>query len=259
MCSSSQCQSPPAYSSRGSAPFYSVRPSSTEFTLQQSPRRSQSPPTGMCIKSVENVSLVVLGQEDNVERPRVEAGTQLNGSILFQRTENIKSVVLRIDGLLETVPLPASYLSIPLFSTTNRLYNNDGPSPACPHSFSFSHAFPSKFRYKGELHSLPPTCHMTFDNARHFIKCAYRITVTVISARHRRASFLTKSDQVTFELNCRPRTQPSQPIISNPSLFATVKSSPEEWVQCPKVVNIPFPSDSPVICDVSCSASQNYS
>jgi hypothetical protein len=101
----------------------------------------------------------------------------------------------QIEGLLETFPLPASYSSIPLLSITNTLYKNDGSLPAqCPHNLAFSHYFPSKFRHDGELKSLPPTCHMTFDNSGHFMKCAYRITVTVISAR-RNASFLTRNDR----------------------------------------------------------------
>ncbi|KAJ7326374.1 hypothetical protein DFH08DRAFT_338093 [Mycena albidolilacea] len=201
----------------------------------------------MCIRTADNVTLVVQGQEDDAEQPRVEPGTQLHGSILLERTENIKSVVLQIEGLLETLPLPSSYMSIPLFRITEELYTIESPSSTPAHNFAFSHSLPPKFRYHDKLYPLPPTCHVSFDNL-HFVKCAYRITVTVVSARHRRASFLTKSNHVSFELNYRPRTRPSQPLIANPSLVETVKLCPEEWTQCSKVVDV---SRLPVLCDVS--------
>ncbi|KAJ7624995.1 hypothetical protein DFH06DRAFT_745448 [Mycena polygramma] len=250
MCSFPECQPPPAYSPSRSCPEYSAMPRSTECVLQQSARRTRIPPTGMCMKCVDNVTLVVLGQEDNVEQPRVQPGARLNGSVLFQHTESIKSVVLKIEGFLETLPLPGAYRYVPLLSITDTLYRNDATAAsACSHSLPFSHVFPSNFRYDGRLHPLPPTCHMTFDNPRNYIRCVYRITVTVVSARHRLTSFLTKNESVSFDLDFRPYTRPAQPLISNPSLSETVKGCPEEWVQCPKVVDTKD-SKLPLMCDL---------
>ncbi|KAF7343487.1 hypothetical protein MVEN_01781600 [Mycena venus] len=128
---------------------------SPRLFLSESRRRIRSFPTGMRIKRVGNITLVLLGQDDNVEQPRVESGTQVNGTVLLDHTENIESVVLKIDGLLETVPLPASYRSIPLFCITKKLYTNEGsPSPPiCPHNLAFSH---SVFRHNEKLYPLPP-------------------------------------------------------------------------------------------------------
>ncbi|KAJ7624991.1 hypothetical protein DFH06DRAFT_1142321 [Mycena polygramma] len=247
MCSFPECQPPPAYSPSRSCPEYSAMPRSTECVLQQSARRTRIPPTGMCMKCVDNVTLVVLGQEDNVEQPRVQPGARLNGSVLFQHTESIKSVVLKIEGFLETLPLPGAYRYVPLLSMTDTLYKNDGTAATCSHSLPFSRVFPSNFRYDGRLHPLPPTCHMTFDNPRNYIRCVYRITVTVVSARHRLTSFLTKNESVSFHLDYRPHTRPAQPLISNPSLPETVKSCPEEWCQYSEILDSSSPSSSPVL------------
>ncbi|KAJ7135423.1 hypothetical protein C8R43DRAFT_1020955 [Mycena crocata] len=251
MCYPSESQPPPSYFSRESSPPYSLNPSSTERTLQQSPRRSYTPPNGVYIKSTGNVTLLLLGQEDSVEQPSVGRGAQLNGSVLLQSTDNIRSVILTIEGLLETVPLPESYSSFPVLRITNTLYacKKEGPNAAsCPHSFAFSHRFPSTLHHGGNSYSLPPTCQIQFGNSLNFIKCAYRITVTVISARHRHTSFLTKNHRIHCELNYRPRSWPSRPLICNPSLLDTVKRCPEEWAQCP--INITSPCSSTLMCEL---------
>ncbi|KAJ7704291.1 hypothetical protein B0H17DRAFT_921368 [Mycena rosella] len=232
MCSFPECQSPPEYSSRDSSPPYTAIPRPTEQILEQSRRHLRTPPTGVCIKCVGNVTLLLLGQEDNAERPAVGPANQLAGSVLLQRNENINSVVLTIEGLLETNPLPASYLATPVVRITNTLYNRRSTPSACPHSLAFTQIFPSAFRHSdGNTYRLPPTCHISFDSRLQFIKCTYRITVTVVSIRHRRTSFLTKEDSVSFELDYHAPTRPSQPLLSNASLLDTVKRCPEEWSQ----------------------------
>ncbi|KAJ7507279.1 hypothetical protein B0H11DRAFT_197761 [Mycena galericulata] len=252
MCFSSECQSPPGYSSRESCPAYSCIPGPTECTLQQSRRRSHVSPTGVCIKRVGGVTLLLLNQEDgNTERPIIGPGKLLSGSVLLESTENIKSVTLKIDGVFESSPLPDSYSSVPIVRITQTLYSSNETSVPSPNSFSFSHRFPSAVRHNGSahVHALPPTCDISLDNSGHSFKCSYRITVTVVSSRHRRASFLTKSECVSFELNCCRRTRPSQPILSNPSLLDTVKRCPEEWAQCPKVLRS-SPHQSLLMCDL---------
>ncbi|KAJ6591101.1 hypothetical protein DFH09DRAFT_1138573 [Mycena vulgaris] len=246
MCSS-ECQSPPAYSGRDPSPAYSVIPRATERILEQSRRRSRTPPNGVYSKCVDNVTLLLLGQEENIERPMVRAGA-LSGLVLLQHTENVKSVVVTIDGLLETNPLPGSYLSIPVVKITKTLYSEGSPS-SCPHNLAFTKFFPSTFRHSdGNVYPLPPTCHILFQSVLQFIKCAYRITVTVVSVRHRRTPFLTKSDSVSVDLEYSLRTRPSQPIIQNPSLFDTVKPLPEEWAQF--ATFIWGETDSPLMCDL---------
>ncbi|KAK7019883.1 hypothetical protein R3P38DRAFT_1226573 [Favolaschia claudopus] len=241
---------PPLYSSLPpgsiSCPTYSPRPGMDERTLQHSRPHVHPLGTGMCVKCVGGTTLVLLDQEENAEHPRIEEGSSIRGVVILENTENVLSVVLKVDGLLETLPFPASYMTVPLVSITNELYRHDSQPTACPSSLSFSHPFPSQFHYQQEIHSLPPTFHVAF-NSLHFIKCAYQITVTVVSALHRRASFLTKSNQVCFEFTYRPRSRPSQPLLLNPSLVETVKSCPEEWVQCSQIVSI---SSLPVWCDL---------
>ncbi|KAJ7481613.1 hypothetical protein FB451DRAFT_132583 [Mycena latifolia] len=245
---SSECHSPPAYSVGDSSPAYSVIPRATERTLQQSRRHSRTPPNGVTLKCVGNVTLLLTGQEDNVEWPTVRGGTQLSGSVLLQNTANIKSVVLTIEGHLETNPLTGSYSYTNVVRITKTLYQ--GPPPSCPHNFNFTHNFPSTFRHSdGNAYFLPPTCYIPFESPLRFIKCTYRITVAVESVRHRYTSFLTKNDSVSFELDHRPRTRPSQPLIQNPSLFDTVKRCPEEWTQCgPQIISIA--TNLHVLCDL---------
>ncbi|KAJ7747962.1 hypothetical protein DFH07DRAFT_830687 [Mycena maculata] len=249
MSSPATRQSPPEYSSREPSPAYSSVPGPAEQTLLQS-HTSRTPPDGVSIKCVGNITLVLLNQEHgNVEHPTVGRNGQVTGSVLFEHPENVKSVVLTIEGLLEMLPFPGTYSSFPNGTIINTLYSHHQSTP-CPHSFSFAHRFPSVLRYNGNPrpYPLPPTCNIMLDTSGHFVKCAYWITVTVVSARHRCASFLTKNERVSVELNYRPRTRPSQPIILNPSLSDTVKQCPEEWRQCSKLVS--DPTDSPLICDL---------
>ncbi|KAJ7037791.1 hypothetical protein C8F04DRAFT_1393461 [Mycena alexandri] len=116
--------------------------------------------------------------------------------------------------------------------------------------FAFSQRFPSVFRHDGRLCNLPPTCHITFGSL-HFIKCVYHITVVATSVRHRPASFLTRSDSVSFDLTYRPRTSPARPLLSNPSIYGTIKTCPEEWMQASHMVELSGQHDAPsLICDL---------
>ncbi|KAJ7094017.1 hypothetical protein B0H15DRAFT_831597 [Mycena belliarum] len=254
MCYSPELPSPPAYHPGDRSPTYSSTPRPTERTLRESPRRSRTPPSGVCIKSVGNVTLVLMGQEENTEQPAYRAGAQLTGSILLQHPENTISVVVTIHGLLEMCPLAASYSAIPVVTITNTLYaQRSENSPLCPHSLAFAYDLPSMFRRQrnGEAHPLPPTCHISLDDSPlHYVRCAYGITVTVQSFRHQRfPSFLMKTESVSFDLHYRPHVRPSQPPIPDPSLFATVKRCPEEWAQCGFQV-IPMGDSLPVMCDL---------
>ncbi|KAJ7719924.1 hypothetical protein B0H16DRAFT_1336362 [Mycena metata] len=249
MSSSSKYPSPPAYSPRSSPPTYSSTSRPTERTLHQSRGRSHSP-AGVCIRRSGDVTLTIFGQEENIEQPLVRPNKPLTGSVVLQKPEKIRSVVLTIDGHLEILPLAGSYSSIPLFSVTHKLHETQDGVPPCPNSFAFSQSFPSVFRHNSQLCNLPPTCHITFGSL-YFIKCVYRITVVVTSARHRRASFLTRNDHVSFDLTYRPRTRPAQPLLSNPSLYGTIKTCPEEWAQASHMVKIPGQHNAPsLICDL---------
>ncbi|KAJ7719926.1 hypothetical protein B0H16DRAFT_1605511 [Mycena metata] len=248
MSFSSKYPSPPAYSPRSSPPTYSSTSRPTERTLYQSRGRSPSP-AGICVRRNGDVTLTIFDQEENIEQPLVP-NAPLAGAVLLQNPERIKSVVLTMAGHLEILPLPGSYSSVPLFSVTHKLHetNQDGVPP-CPNSFAFSQSFPSVFRHNGRLSNLPPTCHITF-GALYFIKCVYRITVVVTSTR---AYFLTRSDQVSFDLTYRPRTRPAQPLLSNPSLYSTIKTCPEEWMQASHMVKLSGQYDAPgpsLICDL---------
>ncbi|KAJ7175281.1 hypothetical protein C8R46DRAFT_61840 [Mycena filopes] len=242
----SKSTSPPTYSPRNSPPAYSSTSRPTERTLERSRGRSQSP-SGVCIRRSGDVTLTIFGQENNIAQPLVRPGAPLSGSVLLHDAENVKSVVLTIEGHLEILPTAGSYSSIPLFSITNRMHT--AGAPACPNSFVFSQSFPSAFRHDGRVCTLPPTCHITFSSV-YFIKCVYRITVLVTSARHRRASFLTRSDHVSLELTYRPRTRPARPLLLNPSLHATIKACPEEWAQGSHMVQLSSSGGPPLFCDL---------
>ncbi|KAJ7037794.1 hypothetical protein C8F04DRAFT_396429 [Mycena alexandri] len=251
MCFPTRYSSPaPAYSPRSSSPTYSSTSRPTERTLHRSRGRSQSP-TGVFVRRSGDVTLMIFGQEENIEQPLVRPSAPLTGSVLIQKAENIKSVVLTINGHLETLPLAGSYLSVPLFSVTHKLHETDHKgAPTCPNSFAFSQRFPSVFRHDGRLCNLPPTCHITFGSL-HFIKCVYHITVVATSVRHRPASFLTRSDSVSFDLTYRPRTSPARPLLSNPSIYGTIKTCPEEWMQASHMVELSGQHDAPsLICNL---------
>ncbi|KAJ7263957.1 hypothetical protein C8J57DRAFT_1333232 [Mycena rebaudengoi] len=243
---------PPSYGSdvEPSSPNYSVAPRSTERTLERSSFVGDSMSrtgTGMCLKTTGGATLLLHNQLDGVERPLAGPGKVIHGEILLERPETVRSVVLKIDGLLEYIPLTGVYSSIPIVAISEQLYSHTDSPASCSSRLSFSTRFPSVYRYEGRTCPLPPACHIPFGNTVYFLRSAYHITAKVVSVRHKSAPFLTKEDRILFELEYHPNIRPPQPILDNPSLFKTVKECPEEWTQIPLTIGAPAGSN--IVCD----------
>ncbi|KAJ7057082.1 hypothetical protein C8F01DRAFT_1153332 [Mycena amicta] len=244
----------PAYSPQTSSPPYSRTPLPTERTLQSSRRLGLSVPSshdGVYIKSSGGTTLLLHDQESGLhggvyaEHARFEANTPLRGSVNLRHSETTQSVVLKIEGRVETLPLPATYNSVTVLDFNQTLHSAE--SGPCPSELPFSYYIPSTFRdTDGKLYPLPPNFDIGF-NPTQFARCTYHLTVTTVSARHRRASWLTKNDIITFEIRYQPRSSTLLPPLSRS--ISTVKASPEEWTQATKFTGDDKDGQEP-ICDL---------
>ncbi|KAJ6582954.1 hypothetical protein DFH09DRAFT_1437511 [Mycena vulgaris] len=243
---------PPCYSPGNASPAYSAHPKSTERTLQRSSGvgPSRISPTGFFVERNDDITLLLHDQDERAERPCIGPGKVLSGRVILERTdrENVRTVEVKIDGFLESVPLSGARSVAPVISISSSLYSSETESGCCPNSLPFSHRFPSIFSYEEAVYLLPPTCHIQFKHSQLFVKCTYRITATVL-ARYHMPPFIRKEQRVSVELDYHPQRVPSDPILQNPSLFATVKQCPEEWTQLPMTAADPPTSDG-LVCDL---------
>ncbi|KAJ7099968.1 hypothetical protein B0H15DRAFT_877217, partial [Mycena belliarum] len=254
--------SPPLYISRSPSPAYSPFPKSTEQTVQRSSAAGPSrvTPTNYFIKRDDGITLLLSGQMDEAQRPSTGPGALLEGQVILERTdrENIGGVELKIEGLLESLPLPGAYSVVTVVAISDLLYHfsNDSDS-CCPNSLPFSHRFPSIFSYEDVVYPLPPTCHILFSYPQLFVKCTYHITATVLM-RHPMAPFFRKEHRVSVDLDYRPQPTPPDPMLENPSLVLTVKSCPEEWIQLPMTSTETTVGPNNLACDLFAPASRVF-
>ncbi|KAJ7108749.1 hypothetical protein C8R44DRAFT_296627 [Mycena epipterygia] len=246
---------PPLYTQRSLSPEYSSIPKPTERTLQRASAAGPSrlSPTGYFITRNDDITLLLQGQDDAAQRPCISPGALLEGRIILERTdrENVRAVDLKIDGFLESLPLPGAHSVVTVVSFLSSLYSFD--DSCCPNNLPFSHRFPSIFHYEDDIYLLPPTCLINFNYAQLFVKCTYRVTATVRTRHHMPPSFC-KQNRVSVELDYRPQPVLSDPILENPSLFATVKRCPEEWTQLP----IAIANSNGLLCDLFVPSSRVF-
>ncbi|KAJ6573163.1 hypothetical protein DFH09DRAFT_1459640 [Mycena vulgaris] len=227
-------RSPPLYSPATICPTYSPLPKFTERTLQRSsaagPSRISS--TGYFISRSDDITLVLQGQESTRARPPIGPGGLIDGKLIIGRANlgSIRAVELKIDGLLESVPLAGADSKMTVVSISSSLYSYH--DSCCPSSLPFSHRFPSIFEHGDDAYVLPPTCHITFDSPQLFIN-------------------------TSVELDYRPQAAPSSPIVDNLSFLSTIKQCPEEWTQVPVILGDKGNGDA-LVCDVTvCSIGKN--
>ncbi|KAJ6538878.1 hypothetical protein DFH09DRAFT_930149 [Mycena vulgaris] len=241
--------SPPIYSASPS-PTYSATPGSNERSLQFTPLPHHSRSTGTFIRTENMVTLVLNGQKENSRWPSFGRGALLSGSLLLKSHETVTSVRIKFEGILESLSPSHGYSRSKVVDQSSALYVKDGSKSRCPSAIPFSHRFPSIFTNNGKPYPLPPSCDIPLPGGS-FLKCTYSLTVSVVLPLHRSAPFLVKDRSLTIDLEYRQRTRPSRPGIPEPSLFSTVKTCPEEWLQLPVALTVgPDLRASDVYCDL---------
>ncbi|KAJ7143428.1 hypothetical protein C8R43DRAFT_891698 [Mycena crocata] len=241
---------PPVYSPSIPCPSYSATPDRNERIVQYTPLPHRSRPTATFIRKEHNITVVLDGQKENSQLPSFGRGALLTGTLLLESHETVAAVTITFQGVLESLSLSHGYSTLKIVDQSSCLYTKNGSQTSCPSSIPFSQRFPSTFENNGLHYPLPPSSDITLPGGS-FLKCTFSLTVTVISALHRSASFLSKERRLSIELEHRQRTRPSRPRIPDPSLFSTIKACPEEWLQLPvDLTNGPNSGPSDVQFDV---------
>ncbi|KAF7315944.1 DUF3844 domain-containing protein [Mycena indigotica] len=219
----------PSYTNRSAPPSYTPTPSENEHILGQAALSRESN-GGTFVRSDPNARLTIMldGQkEDSINRPILGRGSAVTGTVFVGSPESIVAVNLKVEGLMEALSVSLGYQATKVVNDILSLFSKTGAP--CPSSIPFSYRFPAMFGPFQNSYQLPPSCNISFRDGG-FLKCVYSLTVVAV---YRSVSFLMKERSVHIELNYRQRTRPSRPRISDPTLFATIKVCPEEWLQLP--------------------------
>ncbi|KAJ7049925.1 hypothetical protein C8F01DRAFT_1180976 [Mycena amicta] len=226
------------------APHYTSSPSADERVLQRADI-SREQRTGTFVRSDAAARLTVLlaGQkDDSCVRPAYGHGraSTICGSVFLAAQETVVSVDLKLEGLMEALSVSLGYQAVKLIDQSLSLYSKTSTSTPCPGAMHFTCRFPATFtgtagkNNASQAFPLPPSCDIAFPDGG-FLKCLYSLTVRAV---HRSGPFAiqTKERSICIELDYRQRTRPSRPRIPDPSLRATIKMCPEEWLQLPLFV-----------------------
>nr|GAT57494.1 predicted protein [Mycena chlorophos] len=225
---------PPPYPDQSplTLPAYAPTPRPDERVLQRA-ARLVAPRTGTFLRSDRDdgarLTVMLAGQkEDNMDRPAFGRGSTISGTVFVAAQEGIVSVTLKLAGVLEALSVSLGYHAVKVLDESLFLFSRT-PTTVCPNALQFSYRVPVVFKQNADRFSLPPSCDIAFPDGG-FVKCIYSLEVI---ATYRAAPFLVKERSVQIELDYRQRTRPSRPRIHDPSLFATIKTCPEEWLQTP--------------------------
>ncbi|KAJ7760982.1 hypothetical protein B0H16DRAFT_1531346 [Mycena metata] len=240
----------PPYSPSAPSPGYSTAPGLGEHILQHTPlagRHSRPTETSTFIRNEQSMTVVLNVQKEN--RPSFGREAALTGTLLLKSPETVTALTLKFEGVLESLSPSHGYSSIRMVDQVFSLYvrKTAGPQAHCPAAVPFSCRFPRSFKNNDVHHPIPPSCDIKLPGGA-FITCTYSLTFTVL---RKVASFFAKEGSLSLELEFRPRTRPSRPRIPNPSLFSTIKTCPEEWLQLPVALTPAPDSRAPDIhCDL---------
>ncbi|KAJ7028498.1 hypothetical protein C8F04DRAFT_963824, partial [Mycena alexandri] len=245
----------PSYSASAPSPGYSTAPGLGEHVLQHTPlanRHSRPTETSTFIRHEQSMTVVLNGQKENTLRPSFGREAALTGTLLLESHETAMIVTLKFEGVLESLSPSHGYSSTKVVDQVCSLYarKNAGPQMHCPAVVPFSCRFPRTFKSNGVHHPIPPSCDIKLPGG--FVTCTYSLTFTVNTHVHPETrQYLTGRPSLSLELEFRPRTRPSRPRIPEPSLFSTIKTCPEEWLQLPVALTPAHDSRAPDIhCDL---------
>lgn len=143
--------------------------------------------------------------------------------------------------------------SVVLVDEQRTLWSRETACVHAPSSIPFSVALPSTFTRGDHQHPLPPSHNFKFTDASGFVsECKYSLRIVITKTRSG-SLFLpsTKTQRIKIPFKYSPRKRPHLPILSDPSFFSTLKSSPEEWHETQTPLIVRFKRDfSPIDCHV---------
>ncbi|THU86551.1 hypothetical protein K435DRAFT_363384 [Dendrothele bispora CBS 962.96] len=251
--------SPPTYADAFPVPDYTADPTENEQRIEfrRRPREFSSLPTGIFVQKHEGVTIVLNNQEDGVSAPIYGRRSPVVGTLLFDDSESISEVTVQIKGRIEFLSISHGFSITDVCNDPCTLFKSSSGTVGdevivCPNALPFSSAFPPSVRYGERDFPIPPSHHMPLSNDAigEYTKCSYQVVFTISRIRSRRVAFLGQSRRhLDVEIIYRPRSRPPRPIISDRSLFSTIKTCPEEWQQFTYVI---FPKVDTNLDPLSC-------
>ncbi|KAG5729170.1 hypothetical protein E4T56_gene15672 [Termitomyces sp. T112] len=247
----------PLYTPSEPLPKYSCQPSCNENTLQHSPLRVRTIPTGTYTRRSGKITVTLFEQEDGVDMPVYHRCNHISGLLLIECPEKVTRVTMKIQGKLKTITSQTGSKSIQLINVFHTLWRK-GESEELSSCFPFSYLLPNTFIHEGAEHPLPPTFRID-QTSTPFLRVLYSINICVSSTRHN-MEFLTKSDNVKIFFKYYPRSRPHRPILPSPHFFSTVKTSPEEWYQASSALKTRKlkPEFGPIYCHLFIPSARVY-
>ncbi|KAH8081989.1 hypothetical protein BXZ70DRAFT_630613 [Cristinia sonorae] len=224
----------PSYSPSSAAPQYSPEPLQDEHRLVIVARKLvDSTPTGVFVKKVGNVTLVLSGQEGGVDLPRYARNGVIRGQVLLEDERNVKSVEIKLEGIRTLSVMGSGTDVAELFSEQRTLWSQSLPSTStstCPAVLPVELPFPQGCEGGQGRKPLPPSFTAQFHGSPGiYVQCQYTLTVTVTKTG---LGGWKRQKSLTTEVCFRPRTRPFLPIGDElQPFFSTVKSAPGDWHQ----------------------------
>ncbi|KAF9220884.1 hypothetical protein BS17DRAFT_287879 [Gyrodon lividus] len=249
------CECVPPYTPSLPSPSYSTELLPGERTVEHTRRASSQPPTGIYRRITDTLTISLKDQRPGSIHPIYGRGGVVRGDLILRTTNDLRSVTLKLEGLLLVEKLGVS-ITTNLFSMTYIMWNTSEGRP-CPQTIPFAVILPLSFEDEGRACHLPPTFESSDSGPRAI--CSYSLTVE-LSRPRQFLPFLRASEAVKVPLIYRPRSRPHMPMLPSdlPFMF-TVKSSPEEWHQIMWTVNMSHASSlDPVQCFLFIPSVQIY-
>ncbi|KIJ55606.1 hypothetical protein M422DRAFT_63631 [Sphaerobolus stellatus SS14] len=240
----------PEYTPTGETPFYTPNPRPDEERIQIT-RRFVREEEGVFVTQNKSISLALTNQPLECKEPTYGRGATIQGMVSLEKTENILSVTLKIQGQMEFAMSSLMTVNrgtiIPVWNDTIVLYRNTSgkrgssqqlsslipplfSAEKCPSSMTFSVHIPTFYSYEGLKRPFPPTYSVRFENSVSAlglsVDCHYSLQICVI----RKGSLMDKKATLSVPINYLPRCRPARPPLPQSLTFiSTLKSTPEEW------------------------------
>ncbi|KAG5648553.1 hypothetical protein DXG03_003164 [Asterophora parasitica] len=144
------------------------------------------------------------------------------------------------------------------------LWSKDDSTPphdVCPAVLPFRLQFPETFTEDRRTFKLPPSFEATFLSVPIVIaRCIYTLRLVVTFSRQYGLASWASTKSYSLPLDYRPRARARHaPNITN-SVFDSVKTQPDEWIQlCSRMDVRPNPEVEPIDCHASTLRAMYYS
>ncbi|KAJ8508563.1 hypothetical protein ONZ45_g9178 [Pleurotus djamor] len=201
----------PLYTPSEPPPEYASTPASNEKVLDFTPG-SRRRPTDTFTRRDGRVSVILDDQEQGA-LPFYGQNAFVNGMVYLGDSSAITEVSIK--KILNK--------SCALYSATS--------GRTCPATLQFSFPFPSTFISGEREYPTPPSFDILLaTEGGLYAKARYQLVVSVAKDLSWRTVF-QQTKLITIPLRYLPRHRPERPIVEDPCLLKSIKTTPEDWKQ----------------------------